>query len=74
MSLLLAILYCFTHLAGFIGPGPDRIVAVTPRSACVASQGNVQGYWRGTTVKVIFDGCSASWCTALCATTPLLSS
>ncbi|QWT22215.1 hypothetical protein KPL74_09420 [Bacillus sp. NP157] len=29
---------------------------------------------RGTTVKVIFDGCPASWCTALCATTPLASS
>jgi hypothetical protein len=82
MSLLLAIIYCFTSLFGFLHTQEGRMVALTPISACVASPApggnpgpvNVRGYWRGTTVKVIFDGCSASWCTALCAMTPLASS
>jgi hypothetical protein len=83
MSFLLAIAYCFLNLFGYLHWQHDgRMVAYTPVSACVASPApgnrpgpaNVRGYWRGTTVKVIFDGCSASWCTTLCAMTPLVSS
>lgn len=82
MSFLLAIVYCFTQMFGFVHWHEGRVVAFTPTAACVASPapgGNpgparVKGYWRGTTVKVIFDGCSASWCTALCAMTPFVSS
>jgi hypothetical protein len=82
MSLLLAILYCFSSLFGYLHPQNGGFVVATASSACVAvpapgaapGPANVKGYWRGTTVKVIFDGCSASWCTALCAMTPLVSS
>lgn len=82
MSFLLAIVYCFVNLFGYIRPHDGSLVALTRLSACVATPApagspgpaNVKGYWRGTTVKVIFDGCSASWCTALCAITPLVSS
>lgn len=82
MRLVLAIVYCFANLFGYVSADSRGLVVMTHDMACVSSpvpggspgQANVKGYWRGTTVKVIFDGCSASWCTALCAITPLVSS
>jgi len=66
-----------TFMAKFYYGSPGNAILRLVDSTSVWSWHRTPAYEPGgrfTTVKVIWEGCSLEWCTALCATTPCASS